>query len=536
MGGSVGAGPIAPRGIAGGFVLVPVRPLLSTWGACQRDPLGVGDFRTWLACHEILARRCTLEEGRSPTYGYSELSRLTGVSEKRARSSVNRLIGAGLLAWSDRALGFPGPGPGSASEAGDDTLADSIGGGEGSLAIPRRILRFLAGGARPALIATVLGILLRCLSRGRGGFKSRGRVKAAWVARVFDVDLRRVKAARKELIDLGWLVPEDSDQWAMNRWGATYHVDLAWGRAAVEDGPRLPPPPAPGGRRLPPPDSDPEPLREHKNQEPDSGGPAGVQVREGAGGRIPPPTLRAPSTDPVVAAPVPSVARNLGPGRPRPAPVTDESGTSPPGAGSRRPVSPRPATAADGAGGAPLPPPNLDDVRVEDLKDTGRLIGLLDRAIARDLVGPSEADRLRFVAAAEHALASGKENPPGLFMYLVRGRRWRYLTQEDEDRANARIKRELRGEPPSRSGVGTGAAWGRPVLSADALVVREVRAALIRAGTFRDPFAAFQRLNPDWTRERWDAAMRESEMAWLMPGRSEGAGSPRVPGLAFPIE
>jgi len=156
-----------------------------------------------------------------------------------------------------------------------------------------------------------------------------------------------------------------------------------------------------------------------------------------------------------------------------------------------------------------LPAPTLNDVRVEDLRDTGRLLQLHDQATARDLVGSSEADRLRFVGAAEHAMAVGKGNPPGLFMYLVRGRLWRFLTQEDEDRANARIKREKRGEPLPRSGVGTGAAWGGPVLSADALVVREVRAAVIRAGIYRDPFAAFEARNPEWSRERWDAALVE---------------------------
>ena len=114
-----------------------------------------------------------------------------------------------------------------------------------------------------------------------------------------------------------------------------------------------------------------------------------------------------------------------------------------------------------GAGGGPLPAPTLNDVRVEDLKDTGRLLRLHAQAVARGLVGSSEADRLRFVGAAEHALALGTGNPPGLFMYLVRGRLWRYVTQEDEDRAHARLKRELRGEPPPRSGVGPGGVVGR---------------------------------------------------------------------------
>jgi hypothetical protein len=163
MGLSMRAEPVAPQTVAGGFVLIPVRQIMATWRVCRRGPLGMGDFRTWLACREMVARRCTLDDRRSPTYGFAELARLTGVSEKRARSSVHRLVAAGHLVWSDQVIGFPDAGDP------DDALADTIGGGKGVLAIPRRILRLLAGGARPALIATVIAILLRCLSRGRGG-------------------------------------------------------------------------------------------------------------------------------------------------------------------------------------------------------------------------------------------------------------------------------------------------------------------------------------------------------------------------------
>ena len=52
------------------------------------------DFRTWLACREMIARRCTLDDRRSPNYGFTELARLTGVSQRRARASVGRLVGA----------------------------------------------------------------------------------------------------------------------------------------------------------------------------------------------------------------------------------------------------------------------------------------------------------------------------------------------------------------------------------------------------------------------------------------------------------
>jgi hypothetical protein len=148
-------------------------------------------------------------------------------------------------------------------------------------------------------------------------------------------------------------------------------------------------------------------------------------------------------------------------------------------------------------------------VRVEDLKETGRLLRLHAQAVARGLVGSSEADRLRFVGAAEHALGLGAGRPAALFMYLVRGRLWRYLTQADEDRAHARIKRELRGAPPSGAGPGSWACREVAGPSADAELVREVRAATIRAGVYRDPYPTFARLNPGWTRERWDRALSE---------------------------
>jgi len=498
------AEPVAPRGIAGGFVLVPVRELLFAWRACRQSPLGMGDFRTWLACREMLARRCALYDGRSPTYGFTELARLTAVSEKRARSSVNRLAAAGHLVWSDQVIGFPDTGEP------DDALADTIGGGKGDLAIPRRMIRLLAGGARPALVATVLGILLRCLSRGRGGFKSRGRAKASWIARVFGVDVRRVKQARKDLVALGWVAPEQTDQWAENMWGRVYHIDLGWDRvAAPPDGYRLPPPPADAGSRLPPPDLDPEPLREVKNQEPASGRPAGVEIKRAGEGPASQPTR---PVVPVTTSRRPPVEREQESGSCRTAVVIDVAWTSPTTREPVRSVVRRPAVVADGAGGATQPEPRLDDVRVEDLRDTGRLLRLHEQAVARELVGASEADRLRFVAAAEHSRAVGTRNPPGLFVRLVRGRLWRFLTQADEDAAAGRLKRHLFGAPKGVSGSGPRPPVAdRPRLSADALVVREVRAAVARAGYRGDPFPLVRARDGSWTRARWDGALSELE-------------------------
>ena len=488
----VRSGP-APGRIAGGFARVPVGALARAWRACRSGPLGVGDFRAWLALREMAARRCAVGEGRAPAFGPAELARLLGVSERRAAASARRLERAGLVAWSGSAVAFPGDdGPP------DDSLADSIGGGRGDLAVPRRMLRHLARGGRPALIATALGILLRCLSRRREGFDGRGRVKASWIAEAFGVDLRAIKAARKGLTVLGWIAPEPSDQLAENRWGRAYRIDLAWAPPGPSAGAevgcrRSPPPPAIGCRRSPPPLLDQDPLRDQRrNQEPASGGPAGVEMGE--------------------------MGKLAGMGRAGPGPRRDGPG-----------------------GGTPeLPPPRLADVRPEDLADVGRVLELHGQAAARGLVGSSEADRLKFAAAAEHALAVGTVNAPGLLIHLVRGKLWRYLTQEDEDRAQAKLKRHLFGPArgPERAAGRPGGGGPRAVgLSADGLLAREIRAALGRSGCRVDPLPALRAKDPSWTRERWLRAVAELGGGGIpagWSGSSAGGGMAREVGQVVP--
>jgi hypothetical protein len=158
---------------------------------------------------------------------------------------------------------------------------------------------------------------------------------------------------------------------------------------------------------------------------------------------------------------------------------------------------------------SPLSAPKLADVRLEDLKDTGRLLDLHHQAVEQGVIGESEADRLRFLAAAEHALAIGKANPCGLFVYLIRGKLWRYLTQSDENRANARIKAHLRGPALPTKASGMGCPSIRPVLSDDAQMVLNIRAALAKAKFKGDPFPQLRRIDASWDRARWDDALRE---------------------------
>jgi hypothetical protein len=498
--------------ILGGFVSIPVAQLLAVWFACQGLELGIGHFRAYLACHEMLKRRSFAPKHVLPSFGFPELATLLGVTIERARLLIQQLVDAGLLASTASTITFPDQPP-----IPDDLFApfaNTIGGGSGRLTVPRRLLRFLVKGATAATIAVALGALFRCASCRHGQPNSWGRFKASWIANAFRLGLRQVKHARKQLVNLGWLiVASDNRQNAMNRHGRAYRINLEWSPTTA---PSAPPPPAPAAPSAPPlPDRNP-PREEFKNQNPASGGPAGVQLSQGEGGTGIPVALNPPTATPPVIPPRPAP---VVPPSPAPAPATTPTSPAAGSPGVSTPARPAATSRRSPAVPGPVPTPGgllaarLDNVLVEDLKDTGRLMDLLGQAVTRGLVSPSEADRLRFVASAEHALAIGQGNPAGLFVYLVRGKLWRYLTQDDEDGANLRIKAFLRG--PERRRV---AALGMPrpsvpSLSADAKVVREVRAAFIRAGIYRDPFPELHRRQPEWSRERWDAAMAELEEA-----------------------
>jgi hypothetical protein len=65
------------------------------------------------------------------------------------------------------------------------------------------------------------------------------------------------------------------------------------------------------------------------------------------------------------------------------------------------------------------------------------------------LLGSSEADRLAFVALAQHVLSYRPANAGGLFTQLLRKRHFNYATQDDEDSAQRRLTRHFYSGPPT---------------------------------------------------------------------------------------
>jgi hypothetical protein len=451
-----------PRKPAGGYQLIPAALLALAWWCYREKCIRLADLRVWLAAWEMRARRCRRPAPLPRRFGLAELSGLTGLSARRLTESLRRLTQAGLLVWADSAVEFPAS---AASVPLPDREAfvrfmEAIPNCRRRVPVPRRILRLLAGGARPALMATVLGHLLRCLYLRGGKCSGRGRVKASWIAETFGVGLRRVKEARSELIAMGWLIPLEAGQWALNRWGAHVRINLGWSRlgARKESRPELAPPEAGSGAESAPPDSDGEPSQEHKHQEPAAGGPAGVFTSE-----------REEKTETAAAA-----------------------------------------------------TPDWRNVQRRDLRDTGRLLVLYAQAVALGLAAASEWGRLRFVAAAEHALAIGTKNPCGLFVRLVKNGLWHFATCDDEQAASVRLRRHLHGEGQQRRAAMLGRQTG-PGLSEDARLVMAVREAAARLRLRGDPFPLLKRERPEWTRVRWDRAVAElgGEVAARAAGRVE---------------
>jgi len=243
---------------------------------------------------------------------------------------------------------------------------------ERSVPIPRRTLRFLAGNGRPALAATMLAQMIRCLWWNQGRCDGIGSCSSTFVADVFDVHERKVKRARRELRGMGWLRMVPAACSHVNAHGARAAINLAWSGAKAADRflspggviSKSPPPPVPIVSQSPPP--------RHKHN-------------------------------------LPSGSKNPKPACSQPLGVRQR--TENPGKPASRCVVP------------------------DDRRSVVRLDSLFKQAVDSGLVRESSAERLRFFAAAEHAARVGTRNPCGLFVAIVRRWLWSYVSQGDEDRA-----------------------------------------------------------------------------------------------------
>src|SRR5581483_12049950 len=146
----------------------------------------------------MVARRClTLEKGQRISYTRTELQELT--EREGGAASLKRLTHCGLLTWAAEAITFPFVPHLAGQRTGLSDMLALVRNNKRQVPVPRRLLRFLAGGCSRVMVATVFGHLFRCLYYRQGECRPEGLCKASWIADVFGVSERAVKTARHGL-------------------------------------------------------------------------------------------------------------------------------------------------------------------------------------------------------------------------------------------------------------------------------------------------------------------------------------------------
>src|SRR5215467_8852934 len=462
---------------AGGFRFLTVQQLCLVWWAYRIRLIQLLDFRVWFAAQEMVARRCQLNPSQIPVFTPQELHGLVGGrGGEHLRASLRRLAAAGLLTWSTTQLTFatsPTDLRGRHDLSAFHTMVTAIPNPARRVPVPRQAMRLIAGGCRPSVIATILGHLIRCLYYREHRCISGGWCKASWIAEVFRMDLRNIKAARKHLVAIGWLRLCDTPQTLCNRWGSYLLVNLSWMRAAIgktsqDDAQTLssesPPPLAFSTTKLPPPYKEyKEPLQELEHQKP---------ALQADSATLPLPLQHA---EPV-------------------------SGGRTSGAYTQAREKTKKTTNHT---------PTLSHIVPEDLTNTSRLLALFEQAHTQGLIGKSDSERLTFLSLAEHAKVVGSHNPCGLFAELTRRKCWHFVTESDEDAAYRCLKQHLYGQLPPSVSAPARITPAPPELSKDAFMVRELQRELARQGWHGDIFAWVHQYDPAWSRARWERATAE---------------------------
>lgn len=270
----------------GGFCFISASLLLAAWWAYRSGVLRLYDLRVWFAAFELAARRCVARRGTPVRISHSELHEIVGGrGGKHLLSAIARLKKCSLIRANLASLEMARTADELrwTGEPGFQGMLSRVANHRRRVPVPRRMIRFLASDGTRAVIATAIGHLLRCVYYRDGQCASGGRCKASWIADVFEVGVRNVKAARAKLTSLGWLKVTHTPQRSLNRWGAVVTVNLSWSRLSGGSG--LTPRKAVSGTGSAPPYKDRKLSLRSENQKPAAAvGRNGSCGKEGRGG------------------------------------------------------------------------------------------------------------------------------------------------------------------------------------------------------------------------------------------------------------
>jgi len=218
----------------GGFIDCPVDFLTLPWWVYEQGTITLQTLRVWLGTLELVEKRCTTSPDVPAHYGPEELRRLLRIPRlPPVTDAIERLEDLGLLAWSPHAILFL-PHACALKEAlaqdGYRMLRSHIATWLRWVPVPRRLLVWLAQDGQPGLIATALGVLLRCMRYKAHQCLSGGRVAVPWIAAVFGVAERTVQRAMQALEGYGWLARLALQPEREHPHGRYTVINLSWQR------------------------------------------------------------------------------------------------------------------------------------------------------------------------------------------------------------------------------------------------------------------------------------------------------------------
>lgn len=382
--------PVRLDHIEGGYIKVPIHQLILMAWLHREGHLTRRQWRICFAALELRERRRHVGDDRKPAYTRRELLRLIGGQGTGVTADLKHLAALGMLQFSERHVDLT-------ASVDRITLADvsgfwemfnSIANNRRAIPIPRRTIRALAAGFGRATMATMCGLLIRAMywRREQGGYRIDGRVRREWLAETFGITPRAVTTAFTTLIDLGWIKRIECQQWELNKWGTRFALVPDWTPWSVSESS------SPNAGNLT------KSSSPCLNSSPSPYGEVQTNSSAGEGHHTTPQTTAANGT---------GVSKSLS-----------------------KEKTPHNRNYAG---------PILHDIQAEDLRCTDRLLALHRQAAEKGLIAAGEGGRLDFVALAERAKTHG-QNPPALFAWLLRSKRFDFITLADEDAAHDRLK------------------------------------------------------------------------------------------------
>ena len=404
----LGSLPSFSRRIRGNvYAILTVTELTNAINGYLEGVLSLSALRVFLAGREALEIRKAASQKRllkgdkrelMVCYRKEELEALTGLSARSVGKSLKELERAGVMRFSSESIGVESLPLPSAKD-----LLHELRGERSALRpvpIPRAFLKRLSKETSGSLILTALAYCMRGLSISRDGkIKSSGTLKASSIAETFGLSLRSVQYAREALIREGIISGDETKkQWRLNRFGAFFEVNTSWKdskRVSKREG-------SEGSQNLP------------------------VAERVPVDNSL----LKEHEIAPLVA----KKCVNFAPPYRDKKPYFVNRNQKPSG-------NPQPPTGVfikqEGKGIKP----NLRAVTLEDLNHFSRTEALYFQAVKAGWVTESENSLLNFIAAAVRAKTITQGDPVKVFMGIVKGKLFTHITQAEEERARAAIRK-----------------------------------------------------------------------------------------------